>query len=110
MLHDDVVREIQERAAKLGVLSHYCGKALHCKGDRGVPDLLLVGPHKAAFIEVKTQYANLAPDQTTWMHALIGAGQLHYVMREADLENGRLASVLETLAYGQPVLFGGAVA
>lgn len=110
MTHDQIVAEIQARGRKLGILSHYCPKAQHCKADRGLPDLVMVGPHRAAFIEVKTEYGRMEPDQTTWMHALIGAGELHYVVRTADLDNGKVDAILDTLAYGQDVLFRGAVA
>lgn len=107
MTHDELVAEIQRRARELGILSHYCGQAQHCKADRGMPDLVLVGPYRAAFVEVKTEWAQMDPGQTTWMHALTAAGELHFVVRPADLDGGRVDGLLESLAYGQDVLFRG---
>jgi len=103
--HDEVVAEIQRRARELGILTHYCHQAKHCTADRGMPDLVLVGPHRAAFVEVKTEWAQMKPEQTTWMHALTAAGQLHYLVRPADLDGGRVDGILESLAYGHDVLF-----
>jgi hypothetical protein len=103
--HDEIVAEIQARARKRGILTHYCGPGLRCQGDRGVPDLVAVGMFGAAFIEVKTDRDRLKPDQVTWMHALKAAGQNHYVVRQGQLRDGGLDEILDCLAYGQPLLF-----
>jgi hypothetical protein len=100
MLHDDIVAEIQARAKRRGILSHYCGHAIHCKGDRGAPDLLLVGHFGAAWVEVKTGSATLDPGQTTWKHALRAAGQEHHVIREPDLHNGQVNWLLDLVSLG----------
>jgi hypothetical protein len=98
MTHDDVVHAIQERAKKRGILTHYCGPAKLCKGDRGAPDLVLAGMFGAAWIEVKTPGDQLDPGQTTWKYALLAAGQEHYVIRPPDLEDGRVDGLLDRLA------------
>jgi hypothetical protein len=59
--HDDLVSEIMRRATRHHVLSHYCAKSLRCRGDRGMPDLLLVGAYGAAWVEVKTFGEHLEP-------------------------------------------------
>lgn len=105
MLHDDIVLEIQNRAKKRDVLTHYCGRALHCKGDRGAPDLILVGHYGVAWVEVKTGGAGLETAQTTWMHALKASGQTHYIIGEKQLGDGTLDALLDNLIYGQSVLF-----
>ena len=106
MNHDQIVAEIQARATqRRGVLSHYCGSALRCSGDRGAPDLLCAGPNGAAWLEVKTPADRLKPDQTTWMYTLKASGQRHYVIREAQLLDGTVDAILDTLAAGQAELF-----
>ena len=99
MLHDDIVREIQARATKRGMLSHYCGHAIHCKGDRGAPDLFVVGPYGMAWFEVKTGGADLSPGQTSWRHMLTAADQTYLVAVEAHLDDGRIDRMLDGLAY-----------
>jgi len=106
MTHDQVVAEIQARASRRGVLSHYCHRAQFCQGDNGIPDLQLVGPFGAAWAEVKSPYDRLEPEQTTWMHALKAAGQLHYVVRPQGLDDGSVDAMLDRLAYGQTLLPG----
>ena len=88
MTHDEIVAEIQLRAKRSGILSEYCGRALRCQGDRGKPDLFLVGMFGAAWIEVKTPGDQLRAEQVTWKHMLRSAGQVHEVMGERDLAAG----------------------
>ena len=93
--------EIIRRAHHVGVLSHYCKSAQRCLGDRGIPDLALVGMFGAAWAEVKTPNCpTLSPAQTTWKHALIAAGQTYYVVWPVDLDNGKVDRILDGLAQG----------
>ncbi len=100
MTHDEIVAEIQDRARARGVLSHYCGTAVRCQGDRGQPDLMLVGRYSMCFAEVKGTRARLTPEQTTWRHALLAAGERVYVWHEPDLTNGNIDQVLHVMASG----------
>jgi hypothetical protein len=88
MTHDQVVSEIQARAAGRMILSHYCGPSLRCQGDRGMPDLVLIGMFGAGWIEVKMPGDSREPDQTTWYHRMRAAGQLYETMGPADLAEG----------------------
>lgn len=100
MTHDEAVAEIQRRAAERGVISHYCKRPVSCSGDRGLPDLVLVGPFGVAWIEVKMPGDNLDPGQTTWKHALIAAGQRHYVLNPNDLtwdDGASLSAILSEI-------------
>lgn len=102
MTHDLVVAEIMARARQLGVLAHYCGRSQLCQGDRGLPDLLCVGLHFGAFIEVKMPHsANLSPEQTNWRHQLRAAGFIHYVVGPGALDNGQVDRILGYLATGK---------
>jgi hypothetical protein len=106
--HDEMVSEIQNRAKRRNVLTHYCRRAQFCGGDPGLPDLVLVGAYGAAWMEVKTPRDQLDPPQVTWMHQLKAAGQKHYVIRQVQLDDGSVDAILDNLAYGQSTLFGAA--
>jgi hypothetical protein len=104
--HDEVVREIMTRARAASVLSHYCGRAHLCGGDRGLPDLLCVGPYVGAFIEVKMPGSSqLSPSQVNWKHQLRAAGMLHYVIGPDALANGQADRILRYLATGRTDAF-----
>lgn len=98
MTHDEIVAEIQSRARGADVLSHYCGRSQQCTGDRGLPDLILVGVHGAAWLEVKTLAAlSMSPDQVQWAYQLKAAGQLHYIVTEGALHDGTVDMILGLL-------------
>ena len=95
MTHDQVVAEIQARAERRGILSHYCGSAERCHADRGAPDLLLAGPFGVAWVEVKTSACpTLSSGQVAWRYMLRAAGQVHEVMGEGDLIPGHAVDML----------------
>ena len=99
MTHDQVVAEIQRRAAVRGALSHYCRSAVRCVGTPGMPDILVAGPYGIAWIEVKTPSCpTLSSDQTRWKYALIAAKQRHYVVGPAELADDRLEEILDIIA------------
>ena len=41
----------------------------------GFPDLVLVGRSGVAYLELKSDWKNLRPEQTTWKYALLAARQ-----------------------------------
>lgn len=96
--HDQLVAEIQRRADQRGLLSHYCKASTHCRGSRGLPDLIIAGVHHSIFVEVKTGGDNPSTDQTTWIHTLRAGGQDVLLIREADLEDGSMDDVLDRCA------------
>jgi len=102
MTHDEVVTQIQLRARAQNILTHYCGRAERCCGDRGQPDLILVGAWNVAWVEVKSRYADLAPDQTTWFHTLRGSGQVCEILNEHDLEPGGAVDALLAFVSREP--------
>ena len=85
MTHDEIVAEIQARAAARGIFTHYCRSVIRCVGTPGMPDIFLVGRCTTAWIEVKTPGDRLKPDQIRWKYMLQAAGQLYDVMTERDL-------------------------
>lgn len=105
MTHDEVVAEIQARAKRLGILSHYCRNAKTCQGDRGLPDLVLVGPFGGCWVEVKMPGDKLDPGQVIWKHALFAAAQTYYIVGPDDLtrsssEQGAVNWILGALCVG----------
>lgn len=101
MTHDAIIDVIMTRARAANVLSHYCGQAHLCKGDRGAPDLLCVGPFAVAFLEVKMPGSpGLSPAQVNWKHQLRAAGLAHYVLGPECLANGQVDRILNYLATG----------
>ena len=96
--HDQIVAEIQKRAKARGLLSHYCGSAERCHGDRGMPDLVLAGPFGVAWVEVKTPGDRLRPEQTSWRYMLQAAGEVYEVMGERDLAPGGAVDMLLSFA------------
>lgn len=100
MTHDEIVAGIQSRAKDMGVLSHYCGPAERCKGDRGAPDLMLAGIYHVGWIEVKMPGDRRKPEQTAWYHRLRGSGQLYEQVGPDDMaEGGAVDQFLEELAW-----------
>lgn len=98
MNHDEIVAEIQTRATAAGVLSHYCGRSERCQGDRGMPDLFLVGMHGSAWVEVKTPSSpSMSPAQVQWAYQLRAAGQVHYIVQAAALDNGQVNMIIGLL-------------
>src|ERR1017187_673486 len=96
MTHDEIVAEIQARAERRGILTHYCQRAIRCVATHGMPDVFLVGPFGAAWLEVKTPGDHLDPGQTTWKYTLGAAGQEHYVVGPLDqVESGLVDALLD---------------
>jgi VRR-NUC domain-containing protein len=99
--HDEIVKEIQARAQRAGILTHYCGRSERCAGDAGQPDLILIGRQSVAWVEVKTPGADPSPAQIRWKYALKAAGEIWEVMREEDLAPaGAVNALLEFITRG----------
>lgn len=90
----------QPWAGKL--LWHHCRNSRSCSGYSGLPDLIIVGPRAAVWVEVKpSRGARLRPEQTTWRYALSAAGHYHNVWTPDDLESGTVRSILLGLIWPQ---------
>jgi len=66
MYHNEIVAEIMSRASSRGLLTHYCRSSRYCTGNAGLPDVIVVGPHGAVWLEVKRYDDKLQPGQRTW--------------------------------------------
>lgn len=97
MTHEQLIAEIQCEVYVRGLLSHYCGDARRCRGHTGLPDLIIAGRARTAFLEVKTGGTAPSQAQTEWMYRLAAGGENVYLIRERDLRIGRLGEILDRL-------------
>ena len=98
MTHDEIVAEIQRRARKRGLLSHYCRDSRRCTGHPGFPDLVIAGRHGTVFLEVKTGDGKRTPAQTTWKYMLLSDGLVVLLVYERHLGNGVIDSTLDGIS------------
>jgi hypothetical protein len=56
-------------------------------GDRGYPDLTLVGPSSIIFVELKTETGRLSPDQEEWRDRIVAAGGEWFLWRPSHLDD-----------------------
>lgn len=71
-------------------------------GNKGFPDLLVIGPGGALYRELKTMNGmgpggGLRPDQTVWRDRLLAGGQDWAVWTPHDLETGRIEQQLAAI-------------
>lgn len=67
------------------VLWHHCQDPRYCSGQRGLPDLIVVGPGGVLFPELKTEAGQLSLYQRRWRWMLTAAGQPWCLYRPRDL-------------------------
>jgi hypothetical protein len=75
---------------------------IHCfrfRGDRGFPDLVLVGPRGMLFRELKVQGRQPAWDQKRWGKWLQNAGCDWAIWTEDDYASGRITDELAAISY-----------
>lgn len=65
---------IIEAATRLGLLAHHCRDSRSCQGRRGFPDLVIAGPGKLIFVEVKVRGAETTAEQDLWGWSITRAG------------------------------------
>ena len=59
---------------RLGLLFHHCTRSYLCRGPRGFPDLIALGPGGLAVLELKDPGGQLGPGQSRWAWAWRAAG------------------------------------
>lgn len=91
----DFQRAVLDLAATLGIW-HWHDEDSR-RNRAGLPDLLLVGRHRAAWREIKTATGRLRPEQGEVIALLARAGQDVGVWRPEDLQSGRVAAELRAL-------------
>ena len=68
------------------------------RSQAGWPDLVIIGPTRAIFRELKTQAGRLSADQKHVGYLLTAAGLSWEVWRPADLVDGTIGAQLAQLA------------
>jgi hypothetical protein len=98
---------VEELAAELGLLTHFCADARKCRGYRGFPDLVIAGPAGVIFAELKVADRDTGPLQNLWLWTLdsaVGRSALVHAVkwRPADLDSGVIRQYFEDLVRPDP--------
>ena len=93
-------KEFQALVTKMcderGILWHHCDQAFRCSGSNGFPDLVLTGK-SVMFVELKSWYGNLRPEQNVYKQRLLAAGAGYALWKPRDLYNGVIEDALDRL-------------
>lgn len=76
---------------------HHCGSSHLCAGQAGMPDLLVIGPRRLIWRELKGDATPLRRAQREYGEILIRAGQSWGVWRPDDMSSGRIDAELDEL-------------
>ena len=85
------------RARAVGVLAHHCPRSERCQGNRGFPDLVLLGEHGLALAENKSDDGDTTAEQDLWLWTATRAGIAAPVLRPAQLDDGTIETILQTI-------------
>lgn len=111
MSEAELLAEVIKLCEQLGLLYHHCPDGRGCQGQRGLPDLIVLGIRGLALIELKSADGELSGDQQRWWWTagdLIDAmgapnrgtidGWLSYALwRPGDLASGLIERELSCL-------------
>lgn len=97
MTEAELLTEVVKLCRQLGLLYHHCPDGRGCQGQRGLPDLIVVGTGGLALLELKSENGDDSADQALWAWTLYKAGARYALMRPAELEDGTLRTFLEQL-------------
>jgi hypothetical protein len=107
MSEDQLLGQVLECAAWLGLLVHHCRPARTAKGwrtpiqgTRGFPDLVIAGPGGVIYPETKDATRGLDEDQRQWRDVLVASGQRWRLWRPQQWLSGEIRAELEALAKG----------
>lgn len=84
-------------AERVGVLAHWCADSRRCVGDRGFPDLTIVGSHGVIFAELKTDRGMTSAEQDLWIWTADRAGIRAVVWRPDHLIDGTIERLMEAI-------------
>jgi hypothetical protein len=81
------------------VFVHHCARTYLCRGENGLPDLLITGIRGVLFREVKASpYDRVSPEQTAYIWLLTAAGQDAGIWNASDLLTGKVADEIGRIA------------
>lgn len=78
---------------------HHCGSSHLCAGQGGMPDLLVIGPRRLMWRELKGDTTPLRRAQRDFGQALTAAGESWGVWRPDDMQSGRIDMELQALRH-----------
>lgn len=105
MREDDLLTAVLDLCALLHLRTAHFRPARTARGFRtavqgdgiGWPDLVIVGPHRVLYRELKSARGTVSAQQRAWLHALTAAGQDAAVWATQDLMSGRIEHELAAL-------------
>lgn len=101
----DFCGEVMGLAQRMGLLVHWCPDSRKCYGQKGFPDLTIVGPGGILFAECKMPDGQTTAEQDRWGW-MLSQDRRRYRNREdiryelwfpVHLENGTIEKVLDKL-------------
>lgn len=105
MTEDELLRAVLDLCRLRGVLAHHCRPArladgtwrTPIQGDKGFPDLVIVGARGVLFRELKSQGGVFTGEQAQWFRRLTNAGQDVAAWRPSDMASGRIPREIEAI-------------
>lgn len=98
MTEQQLLEHVLARAAELKILVYHHPDSRRALGNRGFPDLVLLGRSGLMFAELKSATGALSPGQTWWRYLLISCGINYRIWRPQDWANGKIESCLQWIA------------
>jgi hypothetical protein len=100
--------EVVDLCEQLRLLWHHCTSSTRCRGRRGLPDMVIVGPRGHLFRELKGADGETTSDQDLWGWSLNRSARpgehidatisLWSGWWPGDWHNGRIRKELEAIA------------
>ena len=97
MTEHELLAETIKLCEQLGLLYHHCPDGRGCRGQRGLPDLIVLGGNGLAMLELKSADGEPSADQALWAWTLHKIGATYALMQPLQLETGELRTFLEGL-------------
>ncbi len=104
MNESELTTRILDYADGGGLLAHHCPDSRRCRGRRGFPDLVALGPGGILLAELKDPGGQTSAAQDLWLWTLHTARVRYAVWRPGDWHNGRIQAALRGLAGPAQVL------
>lgn len=98
MTEAELLKEVMTEALGLGLLVHHCPDTRKCQGQRGLPDLIILGPGGILLAELKDRDGDTSAWQDAWLYKAFEAGVRQALWRPANWESGLIKKRLQELA------------
>src|SRR5215469_3997141 len=95
---------VTRECTRLGLLWHWCRDSRVCEGNRGLPDLVILGRGGILLAELKGPDGETSADQDKWLWHAWAASIPWAIWRPSDWDKGaiqrRLANLISRLSSG----------